>query len=181
MFMGIVMKTLYLLRHAKSSWGDSTLADHDRPLNSRGRRAAPLIGAFLREQGHVPDLVLCSTATRTRETLAFLLEELGVEPAIDWDGDLYLAGPRQMLDLLGALPDTVESVLMIGHNPGTAILAEALCAEGDAAGLDLMRTKFPTAGLAIIHLEVDRWEETQGDCGRLLSFTRPSDLARDLD
>ena len=176
MFMGMTMKTLYLLRHAKSSWSDASLGDHDRPLNSRGYHAAPLMGAFLREGGHTPDFVLCSTAARTRQTLAAVLEELDVEPAIDWDGDLYLAGPQEMLDLLRAVPDTVESVLMVAHNPGTAILADALCAQGEATALALMRTKYPTAGLAIIDLEVDRWEETRSDCGRLVSFTRPRDL-----
>ena len=176
MFMGIGMKTLYLLRHAKSSWADPSLADHDRPLNGRGRRAAKLMGAYLREGDHRPDLVLCSTAARTRETLADVMVELDVEPEIDWDGDLYLAAPHQMLDLLRAVPDTVESVLMVGHNPGTAILADVLCADGDAAALDLMRTRFPTAALAIIDLEVDRWEEVRDDCGRLRTFTRPRDL-----
>jgi len=176
MFMGISMKTLYLLRHAKSSWGDPSLADHDRPLNDRGRQAAPMMGAFLREGGHLPDFVLCSTAARTRQTLAAVLEELDVEPAIDWDGDLYLAGPNEMLNLLQAVPDTVESVLMVAHNPGTAVLADALCAQGEAVTLNLMRIKFPTAGLAIIDLEVDRWEEVRNDCGRLRSFTRPRDL-----
>jgi len=176
MFMGIVMKTLYLLRHAKSSWGDSALADHDRPLNDCGKNAAHRIGAFLREGGHIPDLVLCSTAARTRQTLSTLVDEWDVEPAIDWDGDLYLTGPHQMLDLLRAVPDTVESVLMIGHNPGTAILADVLCGDGDEVGLNHMRTKFPTAGLAIIELQVDRWEDTQSDCGHLQSFTRPREL-----
>ena len=176
MFMGICMKTLYLLRHAKSSWDDPSLADHDRPLSGRGRHAAPRMGAFLREGGHAPDLVLCSTSERTRQTLAAVLEELDAEPAIDWDGDLYLAGPREMLDQLRAVPDTVESVLMVGHNPGTAMLADTLCARGAPNDLNLLRARFHTAGLAIIDLEVDRWEETQRDCGRLLSFTRPRDL-----
>ncbi len=171
------MKILYLLRHAKSSWANPSLADHDRPLNGRGRRAAPLMGAYLRDGGHRPELVLCSTAARTRETLATVVQELDVEPEIDWDRDIYLAAPSQLLDFVRAVPDTVDSVLMVGHNPGTATLADALCADGNKSELDLMRTKFPTAGLAIINLEVDRWEDVQIDCGRLRSFTRPRDLA----
>ena len=170
------MKTLYLLRHAKSSWADSSLADHDRPLSGRGRRAAPLTGGYLRDGGHRPELVLCSTSARTRETLEAVIGELDVEPEIDWDGDIYFGTPRRLLELVRALPDRVDSVLMVGHNPGTAILADALCADGGEAELRLMRAKFPTAGLAIINLEVDRWEEVHSDCGRLRTFVRPRDL-----
>ena len=171
------MKSLYLLRHAKSSWADSSLADHDRPLSRRGRRAAPLMGAYLRDGGHRPELVLCSTSARTRETLEAVIAELvDVEPEIDWARDIYLGAPNRLLKLVRALPDRVDSVLMVGHNPGTAILANALCADGEEAELRLMRTKFPTAGLAIIDLEVDRWEEVHIDCGRLRAFVRPRDL-----
>ena len=170
------MKTLYLLRHAKSSWADSSLADHDRPLNGRGRRAAPLMGAYLRDGGHRPELVLCSTSARTRETLEAVIGELDVQPGVDWDRDIYLGAPSRLLKLVRAVPDTVDSVLMVGHNPGTAILADALSAEGEEAELRLMRAKFPTAGLAIIDLEVDRWGEVHTDCGRLRTFVRPRDL-----
>lgn len=153
------------------------MGDHDRPLNGRGREAARKMGQFLREGGHIPDLVLCSTASRTRETLANVLSALDAEPAIDLDGDLYLAGAGEMLDQIRAVPETVEAVLMIAHNPGTAVLADTLCADGDSDGLAHMRAKFPTAGLAIIELQVDRWEEARSDCGLLQSFTRPRDLA----
>ena len=173
---GYMMKTLYLLRHAKSSWDDHSLVDHDRPLNGRGKHSARLIGSYLRNGGHRPELALCSTSTRTRQTLAAVIEELEVEPAIDWDGDLYLADAELMLDLLRAVSDTVDAVLMVGHNPGTAALADLLCAEGNASDLDLLRTKFPTAGLAIIDLQVDRWEQVGRDRGRLRCFLRPREL-----
>ena len=117
------MKTIYLLRHAKSSWDDSSLPDHDRPLNGRGRSAAPRVGAHMRAEGYLPDLVLCSTATRTRLTLEGVLSELEVEPAIEFEEELYLAAPSEMLDLVRSVPDTVESVLLVGHNPGTGMLA----------------------------------------------------------
>ncbi len=170
------MKTLYLLRHAKSSWDDDSLSDHDRPLSGRGRAAAPRVGAHMREAGHLPDLVLCSTATRTTQTLDAVLSELEVEPAIEFEEELYLAGPGEMLDLVRSVPDTVESVLLVSHNPGTGMLAAALSGDGPQERIHLMRAKFPTAGLAIIELSVDRWKDIESGCGSLKEFVRPRDL-----
>ena len=170
------MKQLFLLRHAKSSWDDNSLADHDRPLSERGRAAAPRIGAYMRGGGYLPDLVLCSTSTRTRLTLDAVLAELGVEPAIEFEEELYLAAPGEMLDLVRSVPDTVEAVLMVAHNPGTGMLAAALSGDGLPQRMNLMRAKFPTTGLAIIELSVDRWKDTIGGCGTLKEFVRPRDL-----
>lgn len=170
------MKTLYMLRHAKSSWDDSSLHDHDRPLNKRGRAAAPRIGAHMKEAGHLPDLVLCSTAVRTRQTLDGVLSELETEPAVEFSEELYLSGPGEMLDLVRSVPDTVESVLLVSHNPGTGMLAAALSGEGPPERIHLMRAKFPTAGLAIIELRVDRWKDVESGCGSLKEFVRPRDL-----
>ena len=170
------MKTIHLLRHAKSSWDDSALPDHDRPLNERGRAAAPRVGAHMEEVGHLPDLVLCSTATRTRQTLDAVLSEWEAEPAIEFQEELYLAGPGEMLDLVRSVPDTVDSVLVVSHNPGTGILAAALCGEGPPERIHLMRAKFPTAGLAIIELNVNRWTDVESGCGSLKEFVRPRDL-----
>ncbi len=170
------MKTIFLLRHAKSSWDDESLPDHDRPLSARGRAAAPRIGAYMRGAGCLPDLVLCSTAKRTRLTLDAVLSELEVEPAIEFLEDLYLAAPGEMLDLLRSVPDTVEAVLLVGHNPGTGMLAGALSGDGLPEKMSLMRAKFPTTGLAIIELNVNRWKDTVGGCGTLKEFIRPRDL-----
>jgi phosphohistidine phosphatase len=171
------MKTIYLLRHAKSSWDDSSLSDHDRPLNPRGRAAAPQIGSYMNDAGYLPDLVLCSTATRTRQTLDAVLAELGgAEPAVEFHEDLYLGGVMGMLELVESVPDTVESVLMVGHNPGTGMLADLLSGEGDPGAIHLMRGGYPTAGLAIIELSVDRWKDTVSGCGSLKEFVRPRDL-----
>ncbi len=170
------MKTIFLLRHAKSSWDDNSLADHDRPLSERGRRAAPRIGAYMRGAGCQPDLVLCSTSKRTRQTLAAVLSELDVEPVVEFEEELYLAAPGTMIDLVRSVPDTVEAVLLVGHNPGTGMLAGELAGFGLAGQLNLMRAKFPTTALAIIELNVDRWEDTVGGCGTLKQFIRPRDL-----
>jgi phosphohistidine phosphatase len=170
------MKTVYLLRHAKSSWDDASLSDHDRPLNGRGRSAAPRVGFWMRGAEHPPDLVLCSTATRTRQTLEAVLSQLNVEPAVEFREDLYLADPMDMLDLLKSLPNAVESVLMVGHNPGTGMLADALSGDGPPDQLRIMCSNFPTAGLAIIELNVDRWKDAENGCGSLKEFVRPRDL-----
>ncbi len=172
----VIMKTIFLLRHAKSSWDDESLSDHDRPLSERGRAAAPRIGAYMRGADYLPDLVLCSTSTRTRQTLDAVLSELEVEPAIEFQGELYLAAPSEMLDLVRSVPDTVEVVLMVGHNPGTGMLAGHLSGFGLAENLKMMRAKFPTTALAIIELNVDRWKDTVGGCGTLKEFVRPRDL-----
>ena len=171
-----MMKTIYLLRHAKSSWDDSSLSDHERPLNARGRSAAPRVGAYMQEAGYSPDLVLCSTATRTRQTLDAVLSELQVEPTIDFEEELYLAGPREMLDLVRSVPDIVEAVLLVGHNPGTGMLADALSGDGSPEKIRLMSVNFPATGLAIIELSVDRWKDIASGCGNLKEFVRLRDL-----
>ena len=170
------MKTIYILRHAKSSWADGSLRDHDRPLNARGRAAAPRVGAHMQDAGYLPDLVLCSTATRTRHTLDAVLSELQVEPAIEFEEELYLAGPSEMLDLVRSGPETAESILLVGHNPGMGMLAAALSGDGPPESVHLMRSKFPTAGLAIIELNVNRWKDVVSGCGSLKEFVRPRDL-----
>ena len=172
----VAMKTIFLLRHAKSSWDDDSLSDHDRPLSERGRAAAPRMGAYMRGAGYLPDLVLCSTSTRTRQTLDAVLSELGVEPATEFQEELYLAAPSEMLDLVRSVPDTVEAVLMVGHNPGTGMLAAALSGDGLPDKIFLMRAKFPTTGLAIVELSVDRWKDVVDGCGTLKEFIRPRDL-----
>ena len=130
----------------------------------------------MRRAGYLPDLVLCSTATRTRGTLEAVLSELEVDPAVDFTEELYLADPSEMLDLVRSVPDTVEAVLLVGHNPGTGMLAAALSGDGPRESIHLMRAKFPTAGLAIIELSVDRWKDVVSGCGSLKEFVRPRDL-----
>jgi phosphohistidine phosphatase len=132
--------TLHLLRHAKSSWDDPSLADHDRPLAGRGRRDGKRIAEHMRRSGIEPELVLCSTAARTRETLALVEPALG-SPTVELEDDLYGASSDELLARVRRLPAGVESALVIGHNPGLHELALAL-APGAPFG------KFPTGALA---------------------------------
>lgn len=166
------MKTLILLRHAKSGWDDPELADHDRPLAARGREAAPRMGAWLKAHGPVPDLVLCSTATRARQTLALALEVLGAEPETRFDRGLYLAGATAVLARVRRAPDEAATVMVVGHNPDFEQLARRLAATGGRAALDRLAEKYPTAGLAVIELPVERWAEA-GPGGRLIAFETP--------
>lgn len=166
------MKTLILLRHAKSDWADPELADHDRPLAARGRDAAPRMGAWLKAHGPVPDLVLCSTATRARQTLALALEALGADPETRFDRGLYLAGGAGVLARLRQAPDAAATVMVVGHNPDLEQLSRRLATTGDRAALDRLAEKYPTAGLAVIALPAGRWAEA-GPGGRLVAFETP--------
>jgi phosphohistidine phosphatase len=173
------MRILYLLRHAKSDRSDPALADSERPLAPRGRRDAPAMGAYMRHRKYRPALVLCSTSVRTRETLALLLPEFGERIAVEYDRKLYLASAEIMLQRLREVDEEVGSVLMIGHNPGMARLAALLAPRGDRHALARMREKYPTSGLAVVHLHVDRWEQADPGAGTLTDFMVPAELPKE--
>jgi phosphohistidine phosphatase len=170
------MKTLLLLRHAKSSWDNPGGRDFDRPLAPRGRRTAPLIGGHLRDRQLLPDLVLCSTARRARETYDLVVPAVG-GTAIQFEQALYLAAPATLLRLVHAAPPGVERLLVIGHNPGLQQFAALLAGTGDAADRDRLQAKFPTAGLAILTFPATSWKEIAPGSGHLESFVAPRDLA----
>jgi phosphohistidine phosphatase len=163
------LKRLFLLRHAKSSWEDPQLADHDRPLASRGRRAAKLMAEHLRRAGIRPPLVLCSSARRARETL----DELAVEGEIRIEHELYGASPGELLERLQGVPDAVESAMLIGHNPAIQSLAVGLA--GGGAQLTRVERKFPTGALATLRFTGD-WPELKPGCAELVAFVRPKQL-----
>jgi phosphohistidine phosphatase len=168
------MRRVYLLRHAKSSWKDGSLADRERPLAGRGRKAARAMAGHLDDEGIRPDLVLCSPARRTRETLERIEDALGDGIEARFEETLYGATDATLLRCLNALPDEVDSVMLIGHNPGLEDLALALASEG--AELARLREKFPTAALATIDLPADRWSAVERGRGELVAFVRPRDL-----
>jgi phosphohistidine phosphatase len=169
------VRTLYLLRHAKSSWDDPGLADHDRPLAPRGQRAATTMAEHLRDEGIAPELVLCSSSRRTRQTLERIASALGDEAEVEFERELYAASAQELLDRLRDVDDDVESVMVIGHNPGIEQLALSLAGEG--AKLADMRRKFPTAALATLDVE-SGWSELQPGGATLADFVKPKQLAR---
>lgn len=169
------MKTLYLLRHAKSDWGDSSLKDFDRPLNDRGWKAAKAMGELMRERELVPDVVLVSPAVRTRETLARAQEGFGGSFDAVEERAIYLAETETLIGLIRGAPAKVARLLVIGHNPGMHELALSLT-NGPAALRDEVAHKYPTAALAEISFDVEDWPDVSPGSGRLRSFVKPRDL-----
>ena len=159
--------TLILMRHAKSDWGSPGLPDHDRPLNARGMNDAPRMGAWLRRQGYLPDEVLCSTATRTRQTLA----GLNLSAPNRFIAALYHAEPAAMLATLRTA--TGQTVLMLGHNPGIAAFASALL---DRAPDHPRFDDYPTCATLVARFTIDAWDALELGKGQVLDFTTPSDL-----
>lgn len=179
-----MVKRLLLLRHAKSAWDNPDLADSARPLSKRGQRTAPLMGRFMKHGGCLPDLVLCSSAERAIETWKLVAGAWHHPPRHIELPALYMATPREILATLQKYGGDSESVLIIGHNPGLGDLAAWLVADGDAQAIARMRSKFPTAGLAVIDLPIDSWQDladTTVDTwnGRLIRFATPRDLSPD--
>lgn len=171
------MLTLLLLRHAKSSWDNPLADDFDRPLAERGRQAAPSMGRYIARHHLEPDLILCSSAERTQQTLELVRPILpGAEPAVRYEDDLYLATASNLLGHLKRLPPRWKRVMLVGHNPGLHDLAVMLAGDGEAAGLRAMAQKFPTAGLAVITFEASQWSQVAARTGTLISFVTPRGL-----
>ena len=167
------MPALHLLRHAKSSWDSPTLHDHDRPLAPRGIRACGLISTYIREEGIAPDLVLCSTAARTRETLAGVEGAFAVPPPTEFRAGIYEASRKTLLSIVRAIPAGIDSPMLIGHQPGIGALALDLAGSGERLG-DLA-TKFPTAALATLEFDGD-WADLESGCARLTRYVKPKEL-----
>ncbi|MDX6751345.1 histidine phosphatase family protein [Geminicoccaceae bacterium 1502E] len=170
------MHELLLLRHAKSRWDEPRTGDHDRDLTPRGERAAAVMGRFLRKNGLVPDLVLCSSACRARRTWQLAVETLRQDPPLKELRSLYLATPGRLLEIVRRQDPAVRRLLLVGHNPGMASLALRLTGEGEADELARMEEKFPTAALARLTFAGDGWREAGPGRFRLDRFVRPRDL-----
>jgi phosphohistidine phosphatase len=172
------MKTLTLLRHAKSGWDAPAVRDFDRPLNARGRRAARAMGREMRRLGLGYDLVLASTAARVTETLTELAQGYGGAVDTRFDETIYLAPVETLLALVRGADDDAPRLLVVGHNPGMEQLALLLA---DAGALrDEIAAKYPTAALAEITFDVAHWRDVAAGEGTLARFIRPRELAEGL-
>ncbi|NUM43223.1 MAG: histidine phosphatase family protein [Anaerolineales bacterium] len=162
------MKTLLILRHAKSDWDNAQLSDHDRPLNKRGLREAPLMGDLLRAQGLAPDLILSSTAVRARQTAELVSEGCGYANEIIFSRDLYLAEPEGYLEAIHLMAGDEETVMVVGHNPGMEELVSGLTKES---------VTMTTANLAQVALPIEHWRELHEKTkGKLIQLWRPKEI-----
>ena len=170
------MKTLILMRHAKSSWAEPGMGDHDRQLNKRGRLAAPVMADWLDQQGLRPDHVLCSSARRTRETMELMREAVPSLPQPDAFETLYHAGPGALKQHLKRLPRDCDCALLIGHEPGLSTFLRAF--GGSTAAPDCRRAydHLPTAAMAVLEADIGDWGELGADGTEFVAFVTPREL-----
>ncbi|MEK1933916.1 MAG: histidine phosphatase family protein [Pararhizobium sp.] len=166
---------LILLRHAKSAWPDG-VADRERPLAERGRKAAPVIGAYMGREKLIPDLALVSPARRAQETWKLVRETLSKKVTERDAPGVYEVSAERILDVIRAVEPGIRTLLVVGHNPGMENAASLLVADGDADAMGRMKEKFPTAGLAVIDFDVDGWDEVAAGSGYLQRFVAPRSL-----
>ena len=162
-----VVKTLLLLRHAKSSWDDKSLRDFARPLNKRGLKAAPMVGEIIRKRKLRPELVLSSPAERAKETTRLVCDAAGLIAVVSYEDGIYEASARRLLEIVSRIEDEVRIAMMVGHNPGFEEFLEALIGEPQ---------RLPTGALALIELGVEKWCEVGPGTGRLAWLTKPKEL-----
>lgn len=160
------MKTIYILRHAKSSWDDADLADFDRPLNARGAATAPFMGKVMRHHGFEPDVILSSPAVRARETAKLAASTGGLSGEIRFEERIYEASPQTLRQVVAELSEEFESVMLVGHNPGM---------EGFIRLLTGRLESMPTAALAVIDVDIDGWKDIAPGSGKLRTLIRPKD------
>ncbi|MEM6943341.1 MAG: histidine phosphatase family protein [Pseudomonadota bacterium] len=170
------MKTVILLRHAKSSWNDPDLDDHERPLNRRGKAAAPAIARWLGRNGYQADRVLCSTSKRTRQTLKRMRPVLPDLPEAVVEPKLYHAAPGVMFEILAQQPDDAQCVLVIGHQPGLSAFARHLVNGRIRPGCARAFEHFPTAAAAVLKLPVERWRALSPHSAEFVDFAVPRAL-----
>jgi len=175
------MLTLMLLRHGKAEPGNPRIADKDRPLADRGHTDAARMGAWIVESDLVPDLIVCSTARRTRETLAqvqpVLEAKLGRALPVSFDAAVYEATTARLLTVIRRTPGTPRRLMLIGHNPGFEDLSNDLKREADAVAAERIARKYPTCGLAVLDLPIDAWAQTAPRSARLTHFLAPRYLS----
>jgi phosphohistidine phosphatase len=170
------MKTLILMRHAKSGWADSGMDDHDRPLNKRGRAAAPVMAHWLAARGLRPGKVLCSPSQRTCETAALMRDAVPWLPEPERPAVLYHAGPGTLLEHLRQLEKGCDSALVIGHQPGLGALLRMLGRRAAAPERRRAYTHFPTAAIAVLEADIGDWRDLDADRVEFVAFAVPREL-----
>lgn len=172
------MKTIYLLRHAKSSWDEPYLDDFERPLAPRGLKAAPRMGEYMAREGLIPQRVLCSGARRARETWELVAQSLDREIRVEFIPDIYHGSAGTLKRMIHQLPEEESSVLLVGHNPTFHHLALSLSGSGTDSALRQLQLKYPTGALAILDFQAQRWSGIRDSAGHLRDFIRPKSLKK---
>jgi len=170
------MKSLTLLRHAKSAWDDPVKRDFDRPLNGRGRRAANRMGRYMRDEGLAFDHVVASPALRVSQTIDGVEDGYGRALSPDYDRRIYMASAATLLDLVQGLDDTWDRVLLVGHNPGLEDLVLMLVPQTEIGLRDEVEIKYPTATLAELRFEAKHWSDVDERTAKIVRFMRPREL-----
>lgn len=161
------MKTLYILRHAKSDWSDGGLSDFERPLNERGKAAAPLMGEAMKNRKFQPEMIISSPAVRAKQTAELVRNAAELKGAINYDSHIYEADPQTLLHIVAEIDDALDSAMIVGHNPGLEGLIRILTGEFQT---------MPTAALAVIDLYGNRWHEMSAATGKMRELLRPKEL-----
>ena len=175
------MLNLMLLRHAKSSLAEAGQEDSDRPLGPRGEQAAAAMGRYMASNDLVPQRVLCSPARRARETWGLVAGEFAAAPEIVIVPEIYDFGDgKTLMECLRRKAGAVQSVLLVGHNPSIAGLAQILAGKGSGSLRERLAKKYPTATLAVISFDLDNWKSLTAGAGTLLRFVTPKDITPDL-
>ena len=171
------MKTLGLLRHAKSDWADMSLRDFDRGLNNRGRRGAAVMGGHIRSHGIASDRLLASTAERVRRTL----DATRLQVPITFDEHIYLADSDALIEVLRAVDGDPQALMLVGHNPGLQeLIFDLVAPERENDLFATVSEKFPTASFAVLELDIAKWADCAPGCGTLVHLARPRDLDPEL-
>ncbi len=160
------MKRLFVLRHAKSSWNDPGLPDFERPLNKRGKKAAPFMGNVMRERGYCPEIILSSPAERAKQTSMLFRESAGLEAEILYEPRIYGAGVNSLIDVLSNIDDGIAAPIIVGHNPGFEDLVQYLTGH---------YKRMPTTALAVVDLGIDSWSDLSRQSGNLIDILRPKE------
>jgi len=175
------MKTLALLRHAKSDWHDAVARDFDRPLNKRGKKAAVVMARHIIQHGIQWQRVVASPAVRSAQTIELGISEAKLEVPVEWDRRIYLASSATLADVLRETPDRIDRIMMVGHNPSLEDLIFDLVPDDGSSPLRaVVEEKFPTATYAVMELNIDHWADLEDGCAKLVYIMRPRDLDSSL-
>ena len=171
------MKLLGLFRHAKSDWHDARARDFDRGLNARGRKGAALMGRHIFEHGEPWQRIVASPAVRVTETIELASAAVERTIPVQWDRRIYLASSVNLIDVLRETDNQIDSVMMVGHNPGIEdVIFDLVPDDGTCPLRTVVETKFPTAAFAVLECDIESWNDLLDGCAKLVHLMRPRDL-----